>query len=284
MIVERIEKLLSKYTKLFLEQDVDDLGEVPSTVIRSDEPSTAQIISAIDNDVVKKSWEELKKKIATALDGVEVSEVDDEEFALLIGDVVVRFLVTEGEPMVVFRKSNGERITVSLTLILGSVIDEAELIERLIEDDELIKEFLSMYAQITGNVEEQFYKEDQEEEVTKGEEDVEKEGTEEETTEEQKNLTNNEVNQQKEEVYKRLKKTEKVIKDLKEKLNDIVTVKVADDSVKFSVNKDILPDSGTIAKKALQRMNLPDLSKKISKAPNVNYPDILGFYTGGKIK
>lgn len=265
MIVKRVERLLDKYAKLFLEQDISDLGDVPISVYSADEPPASEVVRAIDDDIVQKFWEELKGRIADAFDGIEVSEVEGEEFALLVGDVFVKFIVVEGEPQVVFRKRNGDRVTISLTLTVGQVIDEAELIKKLAESDEFIDEFVNMYKQVVGDIEEQ--EERQEEgEVQLGRDD--------------------EGMDRREEALKRLKRTERRLKVLKEKLDKVVTVKVADDTVRYERGKDITSDDALIARKTLERMNFsfPDLSKKVTKASNASYPDIFGFYVGGKVK
>ena len=161
---EEVLRLSKRMHKLFLEQDVGDLGVEPSEPMGEFEPVDTDITATeVGQEVYGDEINNLINAIndsgvgqnatITAKEDPIGFEVDSE------GKVVTFefYVLDAGEPVVVV-VNDGERITVSLAPLIGYVTADAEIAEKLLESDDILNEFIDFVAfSVSGGDEGEIY-------------------------------------------------------------------------------------------------------------------------------
>jgi hypothetical protein len=149
---EEVLRLSKRMHKLFLEQDVGDLGVEPSEPIGEFEPVDTDITAT---EVGKEAYGNEIDSLISAINDSGVGQnatitakEDPLGFEVDSDGKVVTFefyVLDAGEPVVV-AVNDGERITVSLAPLIGYVTADAEIAEKLLESDDILNEFIDFVA------------------------------------------------------------------------------------------------------------------------------------------
>jgi hypothetical protein len=189
VLAEELIKVSKKFRRLFLEQSVEDLGEVPLELADDEGDVDA-------DELGKEAYGDETQNIVSALEeaGVEGVEVESPTtFVVERGGKKVTFEIAtiEGEPVVVIYNEDG-RVTVSLAPIIGYVTAPEDVVSKLSSDKTAVKEFVGLVCDVLGVEEERedWVEEDEveemEDEVDEDEEfEVEEDEFEEEDVEEE---------------------------------------------------------------------------------------------------
>jgi len=279
-LAERVLKLSRSFRRMFLEQTISDLGEVPAEPAGNEEEvniSARDIADEVYGDAVEDLISALNDK------GVEAEREEGSEFAFVVknGDKSLTFevQVIESEPIVVAWAEDG-RITNSLVPLIGYVGDEGEAIEKLVDDGDSMEEFADYVREVAGIEEEEKEEieidvpEEEEIEDIAGEEaeEVEPEWVEMEEEPPRESRKNGTV-----------KGKELVEQDRGEERREIVigaevakggSKKIADIPVD---QLDIEELKG--GEEGIEGMKYPDLYKKFMPSPEGTQPDIAGYVT-----
>lgn len=272
MLVKLLEREIKRFERLF-EQDVSDLGEVPRVPLGDEEGEfdTKELEREIDDRVDAPYRQEFVSRLSEKL-GYEVTEGEEGEEVFDIkvkNDVIVmRFVVDEGEPLVVFRTGE-QKLTTSLYLILGrKVVSEGEVIETLLEDEKAFQDFVGGVKEVIDQLlgVEQVV----EEEPVVSKEEISVEGSEEEGEEEKRT---------EESRVRRMRRFGRRVAEEEQrrlKLSDFGAEekKVADTEVKYT-QVDV-PMEGEVAGSVMKKMMMQDIAKKVSPGEG-GYPDIIGW-------
>jgi len=290
MLVKLLEREIKRFERLF-EQTVADLGEVPKVPAVGDEPNTQELEREIDDRVDFPYRQEFVDRLRELLGyDVEIGEEGDDVFNVKVKDnvLVMRFVVDEGEPLVIFRVGD-QKVTGSLYLLLGrTVVGAGDILEALVDSEEAMQEFVDG---VKGIIEELIGIEQVVEEEPVGEEPVEGEHIEEEPVGEEgvKGAPEGEGEGERAE-ESRMRRVRRFAgrvveqgqkKQKKSTLSDlgVEVKKVADTEVKYE-QVDV-PMEAETAKTVMKKMTLQDIAKKVSPGEG-GYPDIIGWVTEPK--
>jgi hypothetical protein len=180
VLAEELIKVAKKFRRLFLEQTVGDLGEVPAEPIGGEEE-----IPKIDvEDLEKEVYGDSVQEIVSAIEGEGIENVEAEGVTTFVVEKdgkKITFEVTtiEGEPVVVIYTEEG-RLTVSLAPLIGYVTAPEDAVDKLAGDEGALEEFSDLVGEVVGvegagKIEEPIWVEGEEE----PEEEIEKEPEEE---------------------------------------------------------------------------------------------------------
>ena len=179
VLAEDLIKVSKRFRRLFLEQAIEDLGEVPVEPIGDD----------VDIDMEELGKEAYSEEVQELISSLEDAGVEGVEFesptVFVIGNGGKRTTFEigsiEGEPVVVIYTENG-RVTVSLAPVLGYVTAPEDVINKLVSDGNAVKEFVGLVCDALGIEDEgeSWTVEDGEEVEEEGIEEEEFEGAEEE--------------------------------------------------------------------------------------------------------
>jgi len=281
MLVKLLEREIKRFERLF-EQTVADLGEVPKIPAVGDELDTQELEREIDDRVDFPYRQEFADRLKELLGyDVEIGEEGDDVFNVKVKDntLVMRFVVDEGEPLVIFRVGD-QKVTGSLYLLLGrTVVGTGDILEALIDSEEAMQEFVDGVKEI---IEELIGIEQVVEEEPVEEEPIEGEHIEEEPVEGE-HVEGEEERTEESKARRFRRSTRKVIEQEQKKptLADFgaEVKKVADTEVKYE-QVDI-PMEAEIAKSTMKKMTLQDIARKVSPGEG-GYPDIIGWVTEPK--
>ncbi len=147
VLAEDLIKVSKRFRRLFLEQAIEDLGEVPVEPIGDN----------VDIDVEelgKEAYSEEVQELISVLEDAGVEGVEFESpFVLVVesGGKRTTFEIgnIEGEPVVVIYTENG-RVTVSLAPVLGYVTAPEDVVSKLVSDRNAVKEFVGLVCDVLG--------------------------------------------------------------------------------------------------------------------------------------
>lgn len=271
MLAKRVEHLLRKYIKVT--EQVEDLGEPPAVPV-STEDDELDVVGEIDREVFEGRENKLKELLAELFgEGVQVELDEEADFTYVLGldgnKVSLSFKVVDGEGVALLT-DKGLPCTISFTpffkKVFSSVID---LVDELVENEEALKELVNAVRKVVGVVDE--------------ESSAPSEEAEEETPTESK-ASVHKLRLKK--IIERLREARRSVREVplediseqeqeQEDKKDFEVKKIADTEVKYTQVE--LPMEGEIAAKALERMKLADIAKRVSENPSAPYPDIIGF-------
>jgi hypothetical protein len=149
VLAEELIKVSRKFRKLFLEQSVEDLGEVPAEPIGDEEAVNVDI-----EELGKEAYGEEVQEIVSAFEdaGVEGVEVESPTTFVVERDgkrITFEVATIEGEPVVVIYTEDG-RITVSLAPVIGYVTAPEDAVDKLANDENAVKEFVGLVGDVVG--------------------------------------------------------------------------------------------------------------------------------------
>jgi len=147
VLAEDLIKVSKRFRRLFLEQAIEDLGEVPVEPIGDD----------VDIDMEELGKEAYSEEVQELISSLEDAGVEGVEFesptVFVIGNGGKRTTFEigsiEGEPVVVIYTENG-RVTVSLAPVLGYVTAPEDVINKLVSDGNAVKEFVGLVCDALG--------------------------------------------------------------------------------------------------------------------------------------
>lgn len=278
MLAVRTLNLIKRYMRLFEQGGVEDLGEVPREVLRTDEPNEGEIVRDIDREVAGPRLEKLSEMLREKLgEKYSVVILEDADWSIEIGTeegerVVMKFQVIDGEGQIVFTRGD-TKVTVSLTpLVDRSMVDEREIVDELTTNEEALEEIIKSIRQVLGEA-------GVEEVPAEGGEEREERVGESRLLRRMRLRSENRLSEDRRKRIERLKKLMEIRKKIREQKTDAEidkyeVKKVADAEVKYSQVD--MPMEAEITKKALERMSLLDITKKVSPGEG-GYPDIIGY-------
>ena len=149
VLAEELIKVSRKFRKLFLEQSVEDLGEVPAEPIGDEEEVNVDI-----EELGKEAYGDEVQRIVSALEdaGVEGVEVESPTTFVVERDgkkTTFEVATVEGEPVVVIYTESG-RVTVSLAPVIGYVTSPEDVVDKLVGDENAVKEFVGLVCEVLG--------------------------------------------------------------------------------------------------------------------------------------
>jgi hypothetical protein len=149
VLAEELIKVSRKFRRLFLEQSIEDLGEVPAEPIGDEEDVNVDV-----EEIGKEAYGEETQNIVSALEDAGVEGVEAESpttFVVERGGKKITFEVAtiEGEPVVVIYTEDG-RITVSLAPVIGYVTAPEDAVDKLAGDENAVKEFVGLVGDVVG--------------------------------------------------------------------------------------------------------------------------------------
>lgn len=279
-------KLLETYVKLFEQGGIEDLGEMPRVPAKGRrskendevEPDVDEIVDEIESEVEEPALNDLAEALEEVLgEDWEVSTDDEEDYVLKLKHgkdmVLIRFVVDDGEPLVVFKKGDS-KVTLSLYPLLNvKVTAEVDIINELVKSREKLSDMVGQLKNFVGDIVE-VPAEEEEEEVFAEEE--------EEETAEKEVRESALVVKRRMPSLKRLLEVRRRLRRLKEEeekdeeASEYVVKKIADAEVKYTQVGQDFDEEGEIAKKALEKMQMADIAKKVSPGEG-NNPDIVGY-------
>jgi hypothetical protein len=174
VLAEELIKVSKKFRRMFLEQSVADLGEVPSEPVGDEEP-----INVDAEQLGQEAYGDSVQSILQAIQDMGIENVEAEDVTTFVVEkdgkkVTFQIATIEGEPVVVIYNENG-RVTVSLAPLIGYVTSAEDVVDKLANDDNAMKEFSALICDALGVEpgdetqemdwdEEEFEEEDEEEE------------------------------------------------------------------------------------------------------------------------
>jgi hypothetical protein len=187
VLAEELIKVSKKFRRLFLEQTVGDLGEVPAEPVGGE---GEEEIPKIDvGDLEKEAYGDSVQEIVSAIEGEGIENVEAEGVTTFVVEKdgkKITFEVTtiEGEPVVVIYTEEG-RLTVSLAPLIGYVTAPEDAVDKLAGDEGALEEFSDLVGEVVGvegveEVEEPIWVEGEEPEEEEPEEEEPEEEPEEE--------------------------------------------------------------------------------------------------------
>ena len=149
VLAEDLIKVSKKFRKLFLEQSIEDLGEVPVEPVGDEEDVNVDV-----EELGKEAYGEETQNIVSALEDAGVEGVEAESpttFVVERGGKKITFEVAtiESEPVVVIYTEDG-RITVSLAPVIGYVTAPEDVVDKLAGDENAVKEFVGLVGDVVG--------------------------------------------------------------------------------------------------------------------------------------
>jgi len=185
VLAEELIKVSKKFRRMFLEQSVADLGEVPSEPVGDEEP-----INVDAEQLGQEAYGDSVQSILQAIQDMGIENVEAEDVTTFVVEkdgkkVTFQIATIEGEPVVVIYNEDG-RVTVSLAPLIGYVTSAEDVVDKLANDDNAMKEFSALICDALGvepgdEMHEIDWNEEEEEEF----EDEELEGEEEEFEDEE---------------------------------------------------------------------------------------------------
>jgi hypothetical protein len=145
-------KVTKRFRKMFLEQTIGDLGEVPS------EPVGDEEIPEVDvKELGREAYGDSVQEIVTALEDEGVSGVKVEDvttFSIEKDGKRITFEITtiESEPVVVIYTEQG-RLTVSLAPLIGYVAAPEDAVDKVASDEDALEEFTDLVDEIVSEEE-----------------------------------------------------------------------------------------------------------------------------------
>jgi hypothetical protein len=147
VLADELMKVARKFRRMFLEQTVADLGEVPS------EPVGDEEVPEIDvEELGQEAYGDSVQGIVAALEnegigGVEVEDVTT--FSVEKDGKRITFEITtiESEPVVVIYTEQG-RLTVSLAPLVGYVGAPEDAVDKVASDEDALEEFTDLVNEI----------------------------------------------------------------------------------------------------------------------------------------
>lgn len=272
MLARRVEFLLRKYIRVT--EQVEDLGEPPAIPLTSEEGEPDASVSAkIDKEVLEDRENRLKELLVELFGNDKIELNKEVDFAYIVdfdGDKVsLSFKVVDGEGIAVL-VDKGLPCTISFTPFFRKTFSSVlDLVDELVENEDALKELVSVVRKVVGVVDE---------EETAPPEGSEEKEQEQETTSESKIMFHK---LRLKRIAEKLKEAKKLMKEVslqeqeEDEKKDFEVKKVADTEVNYTQME--LPMEGEIAAKALERMKLADITRKVSENPSTPYPDIIGF-------
>jgi len=281
-LAERVLKLSRSFRKMFLEQTISDLGEVPAEPVSDEEEvniSAKDIAGEVYGDAVEDLISALNDK------GVEAEREEGSEFAFVVknGDKSLTFevQVIESEPIVVAWAEDG-RITNSLVPLIGYVGDEGEAIEKLVDDGDSMEEFADYVREVAG-IEEEEKEEEEEIEIDVPEEEEIEDIAGEEAEDAEPEWVEMEEEPPRESRKNGTVKGKKLVEqDRGEERREIVIgAEVAKGGSKriADIPIDQLDIEELEGGEGIEGMKYPDLYKKFMPSPEGTQPDIVGYVT-----
>jgi len=174
VLAEELIKVSKKFRRMFLEQSVADLGEIPGEPVGDEE-----IINVDTEQLGQEAYGDSVQSIVQAVQAMGIENVEAEGVTTFVLEkdgkkITFEIATIEGEPVVVIYSDEG-RVTVSLAPLIGYVIEIEDAVEKVVNDEKVMKEFLDLVADVVGVEVEEEWKEEVEDFA--GEEDeVELEG------------------------------------------------------------------------------------------------------------
>jgi len=282
-LAERVLKLSKSFRRMFLEQTISDLGEVPMEPAGNEEEVN---ISA--KDIADEVYSDAVEDLISALNdkGVEAEREEGSEFAFVVknGDKSLTFevQVIESEPVVVAWAEDG-RITNSLVPLIGYVGDEGEAIEKLVDDEDSLEEFADYVKEVAGIEEGEEEEEEVEIDVPEEEEIEDISGEEAEEVEpEWVEMEEEPPRESRKKSLRRAKEKKLVEQDRGEERREIVIgAEVAKGGSKkiADIPVDQLDIEELEGGKGVEGMKYPDLYRKFMPSPEGTQPDIVGYVT-----
>lgn len=153
VLAEELIKVSRKFHRLFLEQSVEDLGEVPAEPIGDEESVNIDV-----DELGKEAYGNEIQEIVSALEEAGVEGVEVESPTVFVVDrggkkITFEIATIEGEPVVVIYDVDG-RITVSLAPVISYVTASEDVISKLAGDRNAIEEFVRLVCDVLGIEEE----------------------------------------------------------------------------------------------------------------------------------
>jgi len=147
-LAEELISVTRKFRKMFLEQTVSDLGEVPAGPAEGEEVNVSA--DEIGDEVYGDAVQEIVSAMNDAgIDGFEASGITT--FVLKKDGKEITFEVStiDSEPVVVIYTEDG-RVTVSLAPLIGYVQSAEDAVEKLANDADALDEFSMLAGDIAG--------------------------------------------------------------------------------------------------------------------------------------
>lgn len=147
MVAEKVLKASKLLKKLFVEQDIGDLGVVPS------EPLDLVTVGEVENVVVGEELQDIVTEMEKK--GLEVEVLEDDKgvgFIVNTADgkqLTFVFDNLDGEPVLQIWTGDG-KITVSLAPLIGSVDSVPTVVERIAGDEEAVEELVDFVVDVVG--------------------------------------------------------------------------------------------------------------------------------------
>jgi len=153
LLADELIKVARKFRRMFLEQTIGDLGEVPS------EPVGDEGVLEVDvEELGREAYGDSVQEIVTALEdegigGVKVEDVTT--FSIEKNGKRITFEITtiESEPVVVIYTESG-RLTVSLAPLIGYVVTPEDAVDKVASDEDALEEFTGLVDEIVSEGEE----------------------------------------------------------------------------------------------------------------------------------
>ena len=151
VLAEELIKVAKKFRKLFLEQTVGDLGEVPAEPVGGEKEEVPKIDV---EDFEKEAYGDSVQEIVSALEGEGVENVEAEGVTTFVVEkdgkkITFEITTIEGEPVVVIYTEQG-RLTVSLAPLIGYVTAPEDAVDKLAGDEGALGEFSDLVGEVVG--------------------------------------------------------------------------------------------------------------------------------------
>ena len=149
VLAEELIKVSKRFRRMFLEQSVADLGEVPSEPVGDEETLNADV-----EQLGQEAYGDSVQSIVQAMHdmGIENVEVEDVTTFVVERDgkkITFQIATIEGEPVVVIYNEDG-RVTVSLAPLVGYVTAAEDVVDKLANDENAMKEFVALVCDVLG--------------------------------------------------------------------------------------------------------------------------------------
>jgi len=147
-LAEELISVTKKFRRMFLEQTVADLGEVPASSIEGEE------VNVSADEVGAEAYGDAVQEIVSKVNdfGVEGFEAKDVTTFVLNKDgreITFEISTIDSEPVVAIYTESG-RVTVSLAPLIGYVQSPEDAVEKIANDGSAVEEFSGLVGEVVG--------------------------------------------------------------------------------------------------------------------------------------
>jgi hypothetical protein len=147
-LAEELINVAKKFRRMFLEQTVSDLGEVPVS------PAEGEEVDVSAGEIGDEVYGDAAQEIVSAMNGAGIEGFEASGITTFVlkndgKEITFEISTIDSEPVVAIYTENG-RITVSLAPLIGYVQSPEDAVEKIADDRDALSEFSGLVGDVAG--------------------------------------------------------------------------------------------------------------------------------------